>query len=154
MITLEERFWNKVEVREENDCWPWVATKNRRGGYGKINVSGRMVLAHRLSWELANEQKVPEGLCILHSCHNKDCVNPAHLRVGTKSDNTQDMLQAGRGNDYFGKGVLHPKAKLTEEQVLAIRAENGQTQRELARIYGVHHSTIWDILNRKKWLHI
>lgn len=50
-------------------------------------------------------------------------------------------------------GQEHPGAKLTEEQVLAIRASNLST-RELAQVYPVDQSTIRLIRNRKIWTHL
>lgn len=105
-MTLEERFWAKVQ--KTDGCWLWTA--GTRSGYGTLRSGGKrgpMIQAHRLSWELANGP-MPQGAHILHSCDNKLCVNPAHLRPGTQADNTQDAIERGRYRNIVawpGNGV-------------------------------------------------
>ena len=91
---------------------------------------------------------------VLHSCDVRPCVNPSHLRLGTFSDNMQDMHRRGRGQD--NKGVKHPKARLTEDQVLAIRAAraNGVTEKTLASQYGITQASVGYIHRRRNWKHL
>lgn len=96
MSTLAERFWEKVDKRGPDECWPWTAAVNNRG-YGKIFDSRvrSVVGAHRIAYELATgEQPGPWLVC--HRCDNRICVNPLHLWLGTYRDNTQDMFSKGR----------------------------------------------------------
>ncbi|MGJ0510229.1 MAG: HNH endonuclease signature motif containing protein [Methylocystis sp.] len=90
----EVRFWEKV-IRGDG-CWEWTAAKSVRG-YGTFGLrKGKMVPAHRMSWELTYG-KIPDGLIVCHHCDNPECVRPDHLFLGTYSDNTQDMIRKGRG---------------------------------------------------------
>jgi hypothetical protein len=90
-MTVEERFWSKVE--RTDDCWLWTASLV--GGYGRIKVDGRGEYAHRLSWEMSHGP-VPDGLCVLHHCDVRRCVKPGHLFLGTRLDNNKDRDQKGR----------------------------------------------------------
>lgn len=97
--TLEERLWEKIRKAGPDDCWEW--TRATAGfGYGIIRVGGtpgRLVMTHRLVWELTNGP-IPDGLCVLHSCDNPPCCNPAHLHLGTKADNMRERRERGRAN--------------------------------------------------------
>ena len=89
---LDERFWAKVE--KGDGCWLWTGATSRRG-YGSITIDGRSVATHRVSYE-AYHGPIPDGLHVLHSCDTPGCVNPAHLRVGTRLDNMRDRAERGR----------------------------------------------------------
>lgn len=99
MKTLEERFWEKVQKGSE--CWQWAASKNT-GGYGKICISGKLVQAHRVAWELSRGN-IPQGQCVLHRCDVRSCVNPEHLFLGTHEDNMKDRDKKNRQS----RGLRH-----------------------------------------------
>lgn len=90
---IEERFWPKVY--KTNDCWFWIAgTKGK--GYGEIKSNTKKIVsAHIFSWEYHNKQKVPLGMCVMHSCDVMNCVNPKHLILGTLLDNARDAAAKG-----------------------------------------------------------
>jgi len=140
---MEERFWDKVDKTET--CWLWTARKNR-GGYGQFRVNGQIHTAHRVSWILSG-RTIPEGHVIRHKCRNKHCVNPDHLETGTQAENEADKIRDGTSN----RGIKHPKAKLTEEQVRQIRASADETQKCLAEEFGVSQTAISLIIQRKNW---
>lgn len=104
-----ERFWSKVNKEAPGGCWEWTAGLNS-AGYGQFsNWPSAPQRAHRVSWEFANGE-IPDGLCVLHRCDNRPCVNPAHLFLGTKGDNIRDCFAKGRGNPMPGAtaaGVAH-----------------------------------------------
>lgn len=89
-----ERFFSKVDVHGENECWPWRGCVS--GRYGLFWFNGRNMKAHRFSWEFANNKKIPAKLCACHSCDNPVCVNPKHIWIGTAKENMQDALRKGR----------------------------------------------------------
>ena len=155
-IPLIDRFWSRVD--KSGDCWVWTAATTN-GGYGVIRDTGRngkIIRAHRLSWELHNGP-IPAGIEVCHRCDNPPCVNPAHLFLGTHQDNVTDTVNKGRASGGGPRGSLHHQAKLTEAQVLDIRAVYAAgtvSQRQLAREYGVDRGTIRFIVRREHWTHI
>ncbi len=98
--------------------------------------------------------EIPDGMYICHHCDNPSCVNPAHLFLGTPTDNMQDMRNKGR---YDGCGESNGQATLTEGDVRKIRrlyAGGGITQRQLGELFGVCRAHIGHIVNRRHWTHV
>jgi hypothetical protein len=164
-MTIEERFWGKVDKSAGPDgCWPWA--EGRCGsGYGKFRYATKGYASHRLAYEIQHGP-IPEGLCVLHRCDNPPCCNPAHLFAGTHADNMKDRNSKGRqargdkvaSRLYPGirKGTLNGRARLTESTVVLIRAEyaNGATLVELAQQHGVSFSAVSRLVRRETWAHV
>lgn len=153
-MTPEERFWAKV--RRSEGCWEWTGARQPTG-YGHFGVNGRTVGAHRFSFELANGP-IPAGVYICHSCDNPPCVNPAHLFIGSPTDNVGDMSAKGRarapGPRRPSRGADRWSAKLSEADVIAIRASyaaGGISQRAIAERYGVRQSSVSRALAGRRW---
>lgn len=144
------RFWLKVNIREESECWPWIAGCCR-DGYGSIGWRGRIVGAHRVAWELANNLEIPKGMVVRHSCDNRACCNPAHLLLGTQADNVLDAKERGRSPRPIGERNSH--ARLTRSDVAEIRKllANGRSQTSIAEIFGVVAQTINNIATGYSW---
>jgi len=147
------RFWDKVDVGTEDECWNWTA--NKAHGYGRFLLDRKWRQAHRVAWRLSGGI-IPDGMWILHSCDNPSCVNPRHLFLGTRQDNMDDMKSKGRTKGNAMKGEKNPSSKLKEGEVLAIRALGSKgkwTKQEIATAYKISHQTVSDIILRRKWRH-
>lgn len=133
---LEAKFWSKVDnTTDPSGCWPWTGRQNQFG-YGAFCIRVRDFGAHRLAvwFDRGEEAGHGELDATMHTCDNRICCNPSHLRVCTNYENIMDSTLKGRKT-----------FKLTTEQALEIRrlyAEEGKTQTELAKLFGVTQPTI------------
>ncbi len=134
-------------LEPNGECLEWTGSLNV-GGYGMTSAYGKLWTTHRLALELEGVDVT--GHLVLHSCDNPACCNPAHLRTGTQADNMREMVSRGRST----RGSKNPKAKLTEQQVLEIRAIRGMTYKAIADRYNTCPTRISRIMNRKSWTHI
>ena len=127
-------------------CWLWTRSKQSRG-YGTAWDGGRVVLAHRLSYEsfIGN---IPHGKIVMHLCDTPACVNPAHLRIGTDRDNLLDSIRKGRRPKTGPTRGACTNAHLSPEEAarmkLLISGRSGSL-RELALRTGVSLHIIKDI---------
>lgn len=146
-----QRF-NDYYVVDENGCWVWQKFKDK-DGYGFIRVDGARHRAHRYSY-LKFVGEIPAGMVVCHKCDNPSCVNPDHLFVGTKQQNTQDMFAKGRNGKFDRlKGSCHPMTHLTEADVLDIFSSK-MSYLKLSQKYGIGKSTVSRIKLGKSWAHV
>lgn len=144
-----EDMWK--HVAKGPGCWLWLGAKNL-AGYGVFSVKLTDRATHRLAWELTNGP-IPAGLFVCHSCDMPACCNPAHLFLGTASENQWDASRKGRKNSPRGSG--HHAAKLDELMVGEIRRRHGLGERgkDLAKAFGVAPARISEILSGQAWRH-
>ncbi len=150
--TYPEVFLAQV-CKRKSGCWEWYGPKYRNG-YGKFSVRYKGVLAHRYAYQVLGGRELVDGKCVCHTCDNRLCVNPAHLRQETQKWNMQDAKSKGRLN--APRGSAGGNSKLTESQVLAMRKdhERGALQKDLAAKYGVSGKQVSLIVRRIQWSHL
>lgn len=145
--SVRKRFEEKFQIDPASNCHVWCAATNN-SGYGHFGVNGKVVDAHRFSYE-EYVGTIPHGMFVLHRCDNQSCVNPEHLFLGTQNDNLKDMDKKGR-RAPVPSGELSWASKLTKKQVNGIRADS-RSHRFLASVYGVGKTTIGSIKSNKTW---
>jgi len=178
LLTDEQaRKFDAYVYHEPNTgCWLWGGGVGR-SGYGVFCSSwskGARIQdsAHRIAWARANQQMPEGGMFVCHKCDVKTCVNPDHLFLGTPKENTADMFRKGRwrqpdrsnaarGDRHGSKtkpgrlprGSAHHSAKLSEDDVRAIRASDLSLAEE-ARARGVTVQAIYRIRRGLTWRHV
>lgn len=143
----EALFWSKV--RKTESCWNWTAGKDK-DGYG-ISYVGFSIRAHRQSYQM-HFGAIHDGLFVCHRCDNPSCVNPAHLFLGTNTDNIMDASAKGR----MRFGSRHGRSKLSDADVLSMRTMKAQgfSLDKLAIRFGMAKSQVSRIVKREQWTHI
>ena len=135
-------------------CIEYSGKSRDKYGYAIRVISGIQEKAHRVAWML-HHGTIPPGLCVLHTCDNPPCVNINHLWLGTRAQNVQDMMNKHRHASH--KGVDHPFAAFTDEDIIEIRRiykEGNTSYAKLGRKYKVSEGAIAAIIKRRSWKHI
>jgi hypothetical protein len=137
-------------------CWLWSGGVGA-GGYGVVCIDGKVTKAHRWSWYAETGVMPPPEIKVCHKCDVRQCINPAHLFLGTQADNVADMVAKGRHRNVPKPGSLNAGAKLTEQKVWEIRRcveMDAWTQKEIAKSYGVSPMTVSRIARFEMWPHV
>lgn len=141
------RYVDKIDFLGPSDCWVWKAC-GTIWGYGQMWFEGKMCSAHRLALHF-NGVKLDPSDKVIHSCDNRRCCNPSHLRVADQAENIRDAMRRGRNP----KGETHGCHKLTETQVRSVLASD-KTAKQLAKKLRVSIHAIYDIRQGRSWRHI
>lgn len=137
---IEARFWEKVDKRGPDECWPWLGATTFYG-YGVIGEGRRkLIRSHRLSYEM-HTGPLSGTEVVRHTCDNPVCVNPHHLLKGSQKDNARDRVERGR------QGC--PPRKLSESDVEVIK-QSPIGCRATARQYGVSPALVSNIRTGKR----
>lgn len=96
----------------DGDCLTWDTPHSTGYGYFTMKAeAGRLQLrAHRVAYMIANGD-IPEGMQVDHTCYNKACVNPQHLRLTTHKQNQENRPSARRGSSSGIRGVYWDKRR-------------------------------------------
>ncbi len=164
-----EENWNRRRLMDgmkeepQRGCWLW-ARAHDHDGYGTATYRGRTVKVHRLAYETF-VGAIPAGANVMHSCDQPSCINPAHLKLGTRRDNMRDC--AAKGRHFLQRnpsatplpqhiGSDNALSKLTDAEVVAIRQllSVGQSVSRVAGSFGVSDNCIRNIKRGKSWKHL
>jgi hypothetical protein len=154
--TMEERFWEKVDIKSVDDCWMWQAggLLENGYGYGKFNIDKVIYNAHVVAWKITNGS-IPDGLYVLHTCDKPGCCNPNHLFLGTQKDNWMDCYRKNRANHVFGSRC--GSAKITEQDVVKIRVfykTGNYSQNKLGEMFNLSGRSICAVVRKEQWKHV
>jgi len=130
----KERFLAKIR-KETSGCWVWQAAYDA-AGYGRFWLGRRMQPTSQAAYRLFVGE-IPQGLCVLHTCNNKGCCNPAHLRLGTHAENMADLAVAGNNS----------LRKLSAARALELRKQ-GKTLAAIGAEVGASAQAVHQLLER------
>ncbi|WP_328336706.1 HNH endonuclease [Streptomyces violaceus] len=162
---LVEQVRSVCEV-QANGCWVWRYCGYTSNHYPEIMINRRRGSVARRLLELTTGEV---GEVARHRCDNRPCCNPDHLLWGTQAENVQDALERGRrprkqsspsvpprAPESYARGSRHGRARFTEDEVRAIRAEHaaGASIYRIAKESGASKCAIKMIVERATWTHI
>lgn len=142
----KNRFWSKVSIRGENECWEWSGSLHKLG-YGHFRIGGKygkIVPSHRVAKMFSCDDFDQSKHC-LHRCDNRACCNPSHIWLGTHAENMKDAVSKGRNKTArAGNGYT----KIPKEKYLDIfnMHKSGLNKSKIARHFGVTPTNIRFIL--------
>ena len=132
-------------------CWQWIGSLHN-DGYAAWNTGGRQIKVHRAAYLLFNGP-IPRNRFVYHTCGNKQCVNPDHLKLVTHKELSAENRKRGQ----IACGERNGFSTLTIKDVRRIRrlAESGKySHRMIGQMVGCHQTNVTRIINRTYWGHV
>jgi len=126
--SILSRFWNKINILGDNDCWVWLACCDAQG-YGRFRFNEENNKASRVMW-IITQGKIPKNKHVLHKCDNPKCVNPNHLFLGTHADNMKDMKQKNRQGNHNLHGEDFPQHKISSSRVNQLKEAHAKAKKD------------------------
>lgn len=147
------RFWGKIT--KTATCWVWTGAKSK--GYGVFSITRQTSKTYKATRVMLALNGLRSSLEVCHTCNNPACVNPEHIRFGTRHENCADRIPAGVSN----RGSRHGMSKLTEQDVIEMRGlreahilRGVYTYKEIAHKFGISETAAYNIINRHRWGHL
>lgn len=128
------RFNTKI-IKDSLGCWLWMGYVRGDSGYGGFRFRGASWKAHRVAYTIFREE-IPEGQFIRHLCHNKLCVNPEHLEIGTAKENSLDCVKDGRRK----RNICKKGHALTEDNIIIDKKSGGRRCQKCTNEYSKLYS--------------
>lgn len=140
----------KAKTKQVGECWEWQAGLHGVGYACVASSFGGGRYGHRAMYE-AVVGPIPKGMYVLHSCDNRKCVNPAHLRVGTHLENIRDMQAKLRHRGGSLPNEKNPNHKFSNATICRIRelAAQGVPKRVIERECGVSETQYYRIVKNE-----
>ena len=126
--------------------WPFSSDPS---GYGSGYYAGRKIGAHRLMCVLAHGEPPVGNSQAAHSCGNKSCVNPKHLRWATGAQNADDKRR--HGTMPYGERVHSSRMTVADVRRAKAMRSDGASYQKISELIGVSRSTVSRACKGETW---
>lgn len=136
----------RAEIQSEKDGYLQVRAM--------IDGKRHYAAASRLVW-LHVKRRIPQGLTVNHRNGKKPDNRPRNLELATYSEQRYHAIRFLGARHHDVRGSLHPKTKLVEKQVVAMRKQRkrGARIKDLAARYKISQNAASQICLRTTWKH-
>lgn len=154
---MDSEFFKHTQLGPDG-CLLWTGKLNRKGRpvWRKRGLFSSPI-ASRISYQLLHGVgSIPPTKCVLHTCHNRLCVNPHHLFIGTQSENLDQMYSIGRGAKPEARsrpGERNGSSKYSEEVILKVLKASGAL-RDISLQLNVGYGTVRKVKLGQSWKHL
>jgi hypothetical protein len=136
-------------VERTETCWLWRGAVSSTG-YGSYRFHGKTRKAHHVAYILTKGQLPVSGpgsqaFVVMHSCDNRLCVRPDHLRVSTQAENVKDAISKGRVPHIVGP-VRRVRRKFDWDEARAYRNQ-GVAMQDIAAYFRVGLRAVYKALS-------
>lgn len=153
---ISARYERRLMPPDSNGCILWSGALVAEG-YGQFTLPAGTrpqfrIPAHRAALLRSTGLPPADAMDAAHSCRNKHCVAPAHLRWATPAENAADRKRDGTQTVVIGR--MSGRAVLNPELARQLRQEYaaGVTQAELGRRHGLGKTVVRDVVNGRRWI--
>lgn len=149
MFMIERLLCN---IKIQNGCWVWQGQKISGYSYILLNKAEKSrffidldwIYGHRFMYEFVHEQKLNSKDVICHTCDNRLCINPEHLKKASRAVNNRHRAL----NKLGGYDKLDPDSI---KKIKSLYATGLYSQTKIASIFGCTQQNISAILLGKIW---
>jgi hypothetical protein len=156
MILTLDTLHRYARTFEGSPCMLWTqGTTNT--GYPQARIGPKSQLVQRHVFTALMGRVIPRGSRIRPSCGERLCISPACLKVVRCSQIIRETWRDGkrsRPTNYTAAqahAVRQGWARLTADQVAAIRARPGDSVKHLAAEFGVSKNTVYRVRRGESW---
>ena len=103
------RFWGRVIIGEEEECWPWRTEKNPTATV-YFRIARKSYTSARVAWTITHG-KIPDEKIVYRTCKNVRCANPAHLKLMTRAGSAIKTFRA----DQMRRSAIKVAKRLSRE---------------------------------------
>jgi hypothetical protein len=144
---LQDRLLEHIEFDTNGGCWLWSDLQLDHDGYGILSVRHKPRKAPVWAW-MAWRGPIPAGLCVLHTCDVRACINPDHLWLGTQYENDMDRVRKGRTSRIYNEANAATRISSAAIAEMRERWNAGASQASIARAFGCSPGHVSVIVRR------